>query len=324
MADDKSVGSGADRSQFYDLFKEIQNEIKDKVISKFLYTIEQQHKELTQVKKENILLKNQLTYILKRVLLNKNDYVSAVKTNKLNNLNSSINYNRSMIIKDNNRKSNSMMRPLKSCGNYRVVTDNFNPDNVQSRYKENNSTINIHGVENNNTNSSVDNKISGYLNSLYRHNFSNSNKIGNNYFLNKNQTLYDELFPNKNSSYYLNSENEPEIYGSDVKQKKRNNFSAEKRGSFKKNAKGKANEGRNNNKYGNNRSTGKRYKSKYSDTNNNSGKKRYIENNYLEGKGNISSKNKYNTINNTSQNQRKNPKKGPAYIKRSPFIANKF
>ena len=110
MADDnKSAGSGADRSQYYDLFKEIQNEIKDKVITKFLYTIEQQAKELQQVKKENTLLKNQLTYILKRILLNKNDYISAVKTNKLNNLNSSINYNRSMIIKDNNRKSNSMM-----------------------------------------------------------------------------------------------------------------------------------------------------------------------------------------------------------------------
>ena len=80
MADDKSAGSGNDRSQFYDLFKEIQNEIKDKCITRFLYTIEQQAKELQQVKKENILLKNQLTYILKRILLNKNDYISAVKT----------------------------------------------------------------------------------------------------------------------------------------------------------------------------------------------------------------------------------------------------
>ena len=221
MAEEKSVASGIDRSQFYDLFKEIQNEIKDKVISKFLYTIEQQAKELQQVKKENILLKNQLTYILKRILLNKNDYISAVKTNKLNNLNSSINYNRSMIIKDNNRKSNSMMRPLKSCGNYRTINDNFDPDKVQSRYKESNSLVNIHGADNNNTNNNVDNKISGYLNSLYRHNFSNSNKAGNDYFLNKNQTLYDELFQNKNGSYYLNSKNNMELYSSNTKGKKR-------------------------------------------------------------------------------------------------------
>ena len=53
MADDKSQGSGMDRSQYYDLFKEIQNEIKDKCITRFLYTIEQQAKELQQVKKEN-------------------------------------------------------------------------------------------------------------------------------------------------------------------------------------------------------------------------------------------------------------------------------
>ena len=310
MADDnKSAGSGMDRSQYYDLFKEIQNEIKDKVISKFLYTIEQQAKELQQVKKENTLLKNQLTYILKRILLNKNDYISAVKTNKLNNLNSSINYNRSMIIKDNNRKSNSMMRPLKSCGNYRTVNENFDPDKVQSRYREN-SLVNIHGVDNNNSNNNVDNKISGYLNSLYRHNFSNSNKAGNDYFLNKNQTLYDELFQNKNGSYYLNSENDIELYGSNAKPKKRDNLSAEKRGSFKKNGKGKTNEGRNS-KIGNNRSTGKRYKSKYTDLNSSSAKKRNND------------KLKYNTINNTSQTQRNKPKKAPMYIKRSPFLANK-
>jgi len=309
MAEEKSVASGVDRSQFYDLFKEIQNEIKDKVISKFLYTIEQQAKELQQVKKENTLLKNQLTYILKRILLNKNDYISAVKTNKLNNLNSSINYNRSMIIKDNNRKSNSMMRPLKSCGNYRTVNDNFDPDKVQSRYREN-SSVNIHGVDNN-TNNNVDNKISGYLNSLYRHNFSNSNKAGNDYFLNKNQTLYDELFQNKNGSYYLNSENDVELYGNNTKGKKRDNLSAEKRGSFKKNGKGKTNEGRNG-KIGNNRSTGKRYKSKHTDMNSSLVKKRNND------------KLKYNTINNTSQTQRNKAKKTPMYIKRSPFLANKF
>ena len=310
MAEEKLVASGMDHSQFYDLFKEIQNEIKDKVISKFLYTIEQQAKELQQVKKENTLLKNQLTYILKRILLNKNDYISAVKTNKLNNLNSSINYNRSMIIKDNNRKSNSMMRPLKSCGNYRTINDNFDPDKVQSRYREN-SLVNIHGVNNNNTNNNIDNKISGYLNSLYRNNFSNSNKAGNDYFLNKNQTLYDELFQNKNGSYYLNSENDIELYGSNTKAKKRENLSVEKRGSFKKNGKGKTNEGRYG-KIGNNRSTGKRYKSKYTDMNNSSIKKR--NNDRL----------KYNTINNTSQTQKNKNKKAPMYIKRSPFLANKF
>jgi len=220
MAEEKSAASGIDRSQFYDLFKEIQNEIKDKVNSKFLYAIEQQAKPTSE--KKNTLLKNQLTYILKRILLNKNDYyISAVKTNKLNNLNSSINYNRSMIIKDSNRRSNSIMSTLKSCGNYRTINGNFNPDKIQSRYKESNNLVNIHGADNNNSNNNVDSKISGYLNSLYRHNFFNSNKAGNDYFLNKNQTLYDELFQNKNGSYYINSKNDMELYGSNTKGKKK-------------------------------------------------------------------------------------------------------
>jgi hypothetical protein len=63
-----------------------------------------------------------------------------------------------------------------------------------------NNIINI--FTNPNNNDSLNSKISGYLNSLYMHNFGNTN--GGNLSLNKNQTLYDELFPNKNSSYYLN------------------------------------------------------------------------------------------------------------------------
>ena len=192
---------------YYDpILKEVQNGIKDKVISKYLSTIQQQSKELTELRKENTLLKNQLTYILKRILLNKTDFNYAVKTTRINNLNNSLYYNKSMIVNNNNKKSNaSMLRPLRSVENYRVVNDIYRDNN-------NNSTanINILGTENNNgylnTNSSVDNKISSYLNSLYRHNFNNGNR--NNYFLNKKSTLMEELFPstekrdNKNLKKY--------------------------------------------------------------------------------------------------------------------------
>ena len=310
MEDNHSEVSGIDRSQFYDLFKEMQNQIKDKVITKYLLLIEHQAKELTELKKENTLLKNQLTYILKRILLNKNDFTSVVRTNKLNNLNSSINYNRSMILKDNNRKSNSMLRPLRSCENYRCVTEN-----ITSRYKEgNNSTVNIHGTDSGNNN--VDNKVSGYLNSLYRHNFNNSNKTGGNFFLNKNQTLLDELFPTKNS-FYMNTENE-QMVGNEGnnknKKQKRENNSTERRSSFKKNNNIRNNYGTKNN------STSKRYKSKYLNINNNSTKKRNKDNSCLEN----NEKNKYNTINNGSRAQKNKPKKPILYAKRSPFLANKF
>ena len=301
-----------DRSQHYDLLKEVQNEIKDKVISKYLYTIEHQAKELDQLKKENTLLKNQLTYILKRILLNKYDYNSAARANKLNNLNSAINYNRSMLINDNNLKSNAMLRPLRSVENYRIV-----PDKITSRYKENdNSPINIQSLDTNtnpNNNDSLNSKISGYLNSLYMHNFGNTN--GGNLSLNKNQTLYDELFPNKNSSYYLNIE-EP-IMEENIKYrsaKKRENNSANSRYLNKKNIPG-------NKSRRKNYSTGKRYKSKYLDTslNNSSTKKRNKENSYLDHYD----KGKYNTVNNT-RTQKNKIKKPIIYMKRSPFIANKF
>ena len=214
-----------------------------------------------------------------------------------------------MILKDNNRKSNSMLRPLRSCDNYRCVTEN-----IGSRYKEaNNSSINIHG--NDNSNNNVDIKISGYLNSLYRHNFNNSNNPGGNQFLNKNEGLLEELFPNKNARSYMNTENE-KITGNNGKNKnkinkKKENNSSEKRSSYKKNNM------RNN--YGTkNNSTSKRYKSKYLDTNITITKKKNKDNIYLEN----NEKNKYNTINNAT---RKNKVKKPIlYSKRSPFIANKF
>jgi hypothetical protein len=310
--DKNSVGSGIDRVQNYDLLKEVQNEIKDKVISKYLLTIEHQAKELDQLKKENTLLKNQLTYILKRILLNKYDYNSAARTNRLNNLNSTINYNRSMLINDNNLKSNTMLRPLRSCENYRTVTDK-----ITSKYKENNnSPVNIQSLDTNtnpNNNDSLNMKISGYLNSLYMHNFGNTN--GGNLSLNKNQTLYDELFPNKNSSYYLNIE-EP-IIEERIKYKsakKRENNSVNSRYLNKKNITGYKSRRKN-------YSTGKRYKSKYLDTsiNNSSAKKRNKENSYLDHY----EKGKYNTVNNT-RTQKNKIKKPIIYMKRSPFIANKF
>ena len=314
--ENKSVESGNNKSQYYNLFKEIQNQIKDKVITKYLTLIEHQAKELTELKKENTLLKNQLTYILKKILLNKHDYTSLAKANRLSNLNNSITYNRSMLLNNNNssiRKSNSMLRPHKSCENYRCITEN-----ITSRYKETSSSlVNIHG--NDITNANVDNKISGYLNSLYRHNF--KNKAGGNNYLNKNQSLLDELFP-KNSSFYMNSEKDQLLtdidLGNNLKSKKnRDNNSLQRRASYKKNNDMRNNYGLKNNK---NNSIGRRYKPKYTDLNNNSTKKRNKDNN------NFLDTSKYNTINNGNRKNNNNKTKKPVgmYPKRSPFIANKF
>ena len=301
-----------DRSEYDSLYKEIQNGIKDRVISKFLSIIQQQSKELTELRKENILLKNQLTYILKRILLNKSDFNNVVKTTRINNLNNSLYYNKSMIVNNNNKKSNSsMLRPLHSVENYRTVNDIYRENNNNSS-----ANINLLGTEINNgylnTNSSVDNKISSYLNNLYRHNFNNGNR--NNYFLNKKNTLIEELFPNKNSSFYLNTENDPSVslYNSNIKQKNmKMDLSVEKRDNKKLK------------KYSGNKSAERRNKYNYLNVNNNSVKKRKKGNN-IKNEKNIG-KNNYGTINNNENQLKKNkPKKIQIYPKRSPFIANKF
>ena len=291
-----------DKSGYDPILKEVQNEIKDKVITKYLSTIQQQSKELNELRKENTLLKNQLTYILKRILLNKSDFNQAVKTTRIYNLNNSLYYNKSMVVNNNNKNSNSMLRPLRSVENYRVVSDNLYKDNNNSS-----TNINIIGSENNgqlNTSSAIDNKISSYLNSLYRHNFNNGNR--NNYFLNKKSTLIEELFPNKNNSFYLSTENDPfiNVYESSIKQKKiRKDLSTEKR------------ENKNLKKYSGNKSAERRNKFKNLDINNNSVKKRKK----------IAGKNNYVTFNNNDNQIKKNkPRKIQIYPKRSPFIANKF
>ena len=312
------VGEVKINKEYDSIYKEIQNGIKDKVISKFLLTIQQQSKELTELRKENTLLKNQLTYILKRILLNKTDFDYAVKSTRINNLNNSLYYNKSMIVNNNKKSNTSMLRPLRSVENYRVISDNLNMDPTQNKYRDNNhnSNTNILGVENNgylNTTSSVDNKISSFLNSLYRHNFNNGNRT--NYFINKKNSLMEELFPNKNNSFYLHTENDPSInlYGSNIKQKIiRKDLSTEKRDNNK-----------NLNKLGGNRSAERRNKNKYLMINNNSIKKRKKGNNLNYEK--ITRKNNYNTISNNDNQIKKNkPKKVQIYPKRSPFIVNKF
>ena len=320
MSEENQIQEGEekDKQEYDSIYKEIQNGIKDKVISKFLLTIQQQSKELTELRKENTLLKNQLTYILKRILLNKTDFNQAVKSTRINNLNNSLYYNKSMIVNNNKKSNSNMLRPLRSVENYRVVSDNLNMDPMQNKYKDinNNSSTNLLGLENNgylNTTSSVDNKISSYLNSLYRHNFNNGNRT--NYYINKKNSLMEELFPNKNNSFYLNTENDPStnLYGSNIKQKNlRKDLSTEKRDNNK-----------NLKNYGGNRSAERRNKNKYLIVNNNSMKKRKKGNNFNYEK--ITGKNNYNTISNNDNQIKKNkPKKVQIYPKRSPFIVNKF
>ena len=314
----KSSENEKNNSKYYNLYKIIQNAIKDKIIDKHLFIIESQSKEITQLKKENILLKNHLTYILKKILLNKSEYISTSNHNRLNNFNSLTSNTHSMILRDNSRKSSNTLRPLRSVENYRCITEK-----ITSRYKDTNHNTSYINIRNNTL---VDNKVNGYLNSLYRHNFGNNYTNGGTFFLNKNQTLIEELFPNRNNSFCMNNDNEQILgtirnYSIKIKKKRENN-STDKRNVIKtKNLKNNTQIVVNSK---NKNSIGKRNKTKNLD-NNNENKKNNI--NHVKNNNNELvdlNENKYNTINNSGNIKKNKFKKSDIYCKRSPFIVNKF
>lgn len=199
--------------------KELQEEIKNIVINKMLNQIEKLVIQLEEYKKENLLLKNDLIYILKRVLLTKNEYVTLLSnaysasnlfgTTMGNNLNNSLllnksnksilsldsNINNSPYIGFNTNLNCSAFKPCKETGLYRNITEETN---LRNSYD--NNAYHLDSTKQN----SVDNKVNRYLNSLYRHNFPrNIGGIQGKYSLNKNKSLYEELFPHKNISNKL-------------------------------------------------------------------------------------------------------------------------
>ena len=136
-----------DRSQFFDLYREIQNEIKDKVISKLLLTVQKQHKELTILKQENNSLKNHLSYILKRMLLHKNQYINnnVTSRNKIQGISRNAN-NPLLYNTTRNWRNKGSFKPSGSVENYRCNTecDAFNSSNKKSK---------------NNLNKTIDNSV---------------------------------------------------------------------------------------------------------------------------------------------------------------------
>ena len=205
------------------IYQKIKEEIKSVVINRLLNQIEQLSKKYEKLRKENLLIKNDLIYILKRVLLNKNDYINMINNNipgskknyqgknfyPINSLKNS-----SYI---NSKSYNSMIYSTEKLPNERY---NYNPIN----YNRNNNSINRKQIEKrrysidddykkgnvsssshleNSLQFNIQNKIDYYLNSLYKHNFSEeciSGTTSLHLLHNKNQNIYDELFSNKSKS----------------------------------------------------------------------------------------------------------------------------
>lgn len=199
------------------LYKEIQNEIRNIVITKMHNQIGKLIKEIKKLKKENAIIKNDLIYILKRILNNKNEYnfisqkTYNLGSNSCINLNSNI--NSSMIYSNNstinlNKSKNSFIsidktinvnrntsRPKISLMRSPEKIENFINSEHNTKYGQSTYHLDRNKYKN------FDSKIDSYLNSLYKHNFIDSH-IGSEsiYNLNKNKGIYDELFT-QNSLY---------------------------------------------------------------------------------------------------------------------------
>ena len=119
--------------------------------------------------------------------LNSKSYNSFLSsTEKLNN--ESSNYNQLYYYKNNNNSANKKQIEKRR---YSIDDDFRKPNNSSYSQLENSLQFNIQ------------NKIDYYLNSLYKHNFSEECATGTSsvYLLNKNQSIYDELFSNKNNKH---------------------------------------------------------------------------------------------------------------------------
>ena len=185
------------------IYQKVKEEIKSVVISKLLNQVQTLHNKYQKLLKENLLIKNDLIYILKRVLLNKKEYTQINNSNikkyyimknvystpYLTNLSLANRTSYNSIFSYDNFKENNNSMNRRQIENRRYSIDD------DTRRGNNNSLNN--NMENSNN---IGNKIDHYLNSLYRHNFSEDIISGNSIMhnLNTDQPLYEELFSRKN------------------------------------------------------------------------------------------------------------------------------
>lgn len=209
------------RNNYKLLYQKIKEEIKSVVINKLLNQVQTLSNNYQKLLKENSLIKSDLIYILKRVLLykkeytqipnstinknyqmksvysmpyltnnsfiNKKDYYSVLSSDNIKENNY---YN---LYRESNRLNNSMNKRQRENRRYSIDDDTK---------RGNNSSLN-NNVENSTQFNNIQNKVDYYLNSLYKHNFAEEVISGTSsvHLLNKDKPLYDELFKKKNKNF---------------------------------------------------------------------------------------------------------------------------
>ena len=205
----ESKGVNNYNKRIKEMYKKVQNEIKDIVITRLHNQIYKLIKDMQKLKKENTIIKNDLIYILKRILDHKTEYttINNCSSNLINNscinLNSNINCSTINLNKSKNSilsiERNSTKNTINNCSKTKISLMSA-PETIDNYLNDNNIKIdqNTYHFDKDKF-KNVDNRIDSYLNSLYRHNFID-NHIGleNNYNLNKSNGIYNELFNKKN------------------------------------------------------------------------------------------------------------------------------
>jgi hypothetical protein len=229
----------------------------------------------------------------------------------------------------NCKSYNSLLSPQENINNN---YNNYNNTSInkklieQRRYsidddtKKNNSTLSPLETS---LQFNMQNKIDHYLNSLYKHNFAEECASGTSsvHLLNKDQSIYDELFSNKNKAKSLTHINTDFNYRKVSYSKDKNNSKGKNIYIYDES----------DDNYNSKKHYGSRYKDQKIKTHNNVLKvhrKANLLNNKSKPKINVIIKKK-NSSNKSSTNisDNSNPKKynqNSAYINRSRFLVNKF
>ena len=193
----KQLINEAGNTIFENIYKNCQNELKDEIITKLLTKIQEQNQKIDSLEKENKKLKDNFVYVLKRILSNKDEFSS--NNSKTNNINTNYNGNNDRQIKGRNNNISYAIKQQNSKEIYKINNLKIESlNNSKNKNDLNNSTDNMSigdNMDDEQKNNINEAKAKKYLNDLYRNNFGGTDGTPYSNFINKNISLYEELFP---------------------------------------------------------------------------------------------------------------------------------
>ena len=318
---------------FENIYQNCQNEIKDQIITKLLSKIQAQNEKINLLEKENKKLKDNFIYVLKRILSNKDEYSNSNNNKQNNNIIS--NYNtikNNNQIKTRNKASYAINQnnTLENCKNNNYLIEPL----TKSKKKINiNNSVDAFSVfdniEDETKKSNInEEKAKKYLNDLYRNNFGGMEGTPYSNFINKNISLYEELFPN-NINKSLIFTDTGSSYESPYKRGSSSNFS--KRNKSTEIRKKIINDDFEND-ISQNDNKNKSYKKKnknYENGSNTDRRKSSIDKKdknpyYARNQNKIIHNYKYNNNRKNMMKNESNKKNNISFVKRSPYLLNKF